>query len=423
VSTIAMPAAPGGVAVNSFRNCTFRTNPDYEFVLLEQLPAQEQTMLGDLGGDPDFCGLLRPRLAAGLTTKAVSREIAKLLDILNEPGPLPTFITNDPEFELVISRLVCDGILQIARGAGWICGPAVWPADHSADEKSGGLLAEMSIRALQHAELLECSDAVELSALLYRYNTLPLTPQWLRRIPDDAALEEYLQIQSGGASRRDLDQGWTRVFTGSEKPGSQSPWLAWNSRTILRSQTNRAGYKLYLSPLPAHLREAFRVWLPATAGAYHFKIGSNVRGLLRPDKMVAYFDDLLALQESAQRITSELKGCPAQGVPFTVELDCDELISWGSDPPLEEAVPIWLRRQSWRQWICNRMGSALAVAKREKATRKEGGREKDEREGVADMTAWRFSLERLRLEGVDIATWAPISTIWQSKPAAEVSIS
>jgi hypothetical protein len=406
VLTKAMPATPGSIAANSFRNCTFRANPDYEFVLLDQLPTEEQKMLSDLRGDPDFYGLLRPCLKAGLTTKAVSREVAHLVSILEVPGPLPTFVRSDPEAELTIIRLVCDEILQVASGTEWICGPAAWQPSYSVkDEKGGGLLVELSLQALRHAELLDCIDAEELSALLYRYNTLPLTPQWLRRIPDGTALEEYLQIEIGGGSRRDLDLGWTRVSAGSE-----SSWLAWNSRTTQRPQSNRAGYKLYLSPLPVHLREAFRAWLPAiaAAGAYHFKIGSSVRGLLRPDKAVAYFDDLADLKEAAVRITSQLLGCPAQGVPFTAELDCGSLISWGSDPPLEQAVPVWLRRQSWRQWICNRLGGALAVAKRQKA----------ERQDMEGMAACRFALERLRLEGVDVSTWAPIATGGRTKPMA-----
>ncbi len=267
-----------------------------------------------------------------------------------------------------------------------------------------GALADLSLQALRHAAALGAGNALELSGHLYRYNTLPLTPQWLRRIPDHNVVEEYLQIQAGGCNRRELDREWTRVPLAAE----QSAWLAWTSRTIsIPAKTTT--YKLYLSPLACRLREAFRVWLTAitAAGAFHFKMGSKVRGLLRPDKMVAYFGDRDALEEAARLIAKELSGCPAQGVPFTAELNCGALMSWGSDPPLEEAMPPWLRRQSWRQWVCNRLGAALAVAKHYESEA---------------MPSWQFALERLRLDGVDVGNWAPVSTDWQVEPLAEAAV-
>src|SRR5208283_3706997 len=242
----------------------------------------------------NFFGLIRPSSAAGLTAKAVCCETAALFKHLQVPGPLPNSMAGDPELEITISRLVCDGILQIAQGSDWICGPAALRTDSLPPlEGSGGILAGLSLQAIKHAGSLESADSSDLSERLYRYNALPLTPQWLRRIPDGAAVEELLQIQVGGGCRRDLDQDWTRVSPEAE----QGAWLAWNSRTISELPTDRVGYKLYLSPLPSHARVAFRAWLPAitTAGAYHFKIGSNVRGLLRSDKLVAYFGERPAL--------------------------------------------------------------------------------------------------------------------------------
>jgi len=379
---------------------TFRANPVYELVLLDQLPAPEQELLGALRDDPNFFGLIRPRSTTGLTTKAVCRETAELFTFLQMPGFLPTFAVDMPDSEITISRLVCDGVLQIAQGSEWICGPAACHAYNRAPtEETGRILAALSLQAIKHAASLEGADGADLSGRLYRYNTLPLTPQWLRRIPDGAALEEYLQIQVGGSCRKGIDQDWTR----STLTANQEVWLAWDSRTVPAQRIDAVGYKLYVSPLPAHLREVFRLSIPAitAARAHHFKIGSNVRGLLRPDKMVAYFHDRPALEEAASRIANELSGCPGQGVPFTAELSSGALLSWASDPPSETAVPVWLRTQSWRQWVCDRLGSALAVAKREKS---------------APMPAWSFALERLRLEGVDVTTWAPVSTSWQTKP-------
>lgn len=387
-----------------FSESTWRVNPEYELVRLEQLSAEHQQPLSALRQDPSFHGVLRSRSATGLSTKAVSRDTAALLDALTQPGRLPQNALSDSGAELAITQLLWDGILQIARGAEWICGPAVCSPAASLSTQPHGALADLSLQALQHAAALGAGNALELSAHLYRYNTVPLTPQWLRRIPDHNVVQEYLQIQAGGRNRRELDREWTHVPLTAE----QSAWLGWTSRTISISAKTTT-YKLYLSPLACRLREAFRVWLGAVtaAGAFHFKLGSNVRGLLRPDKMVAYFGDRSALEEAAELIAQELSGCPAQGVPFTAELNCGALMSWGSDPPTEEAVPPWLRRQSWRQWVCNRLGAALAVAKHYESDA---------------MLSWRFALERLRLDGVDVGNWAPESTDWQLEPLAEADV-
>jgi hypothetical protein len=308
-------------------------------------------------------------------------------------------VLSDPESELFVSRLVCDGILQVAQGSEWVFGPAACHAGECGKEENGGkVLSELSFKTIQHVAALETASPEELGSLLYRYNTLPLTAQWVRRIPSQNALEEYLQIHAGGSCRRNLDRNWTR----SSPTAGDNPWLAWSSHSS--PPKNSVGYKLYLSPLPAHLRDAFSVWVRAItkAGACHFKIGSNVRGMLRPDKMVAYFGDLSAVEEAAYLTAQELTGCPAQGVPFTAELDCGALLSWGCDPPVDEVAPVWLRRQSWRQWICSRLGSALAVARHEKS---------------AWAAASIFALQRLRLEGIDVMKWTPVSTPWRTHQA------
>jgi hypothetical protein len=406
VSTEIVAEKPAEVLAKHFWGSSFRANPEYEFVLLDRLPTHEQELLGALRGDANFFGLLRPRSATGLTTKAVCCETAMLFQFLQQPGLLPGSVRVGSESEGTIRRLVLDGILQIAHGSEWVCGPAACDADLPFSEENGRILARLSLQAIKHAACLERADSTDLSDQLYRFNTLPLTPQWLQRIPDGTALEEFLQIQVGGRCRSELDQDWTRVARHAER----DMWMAWDSRTIPAQRVGDVGYKLYLSPAPAHVKDALRILIPAitAAGAHHFKMGSNVRGLLRPDKMVAYFGEKAALEEAAYRIAKELSGCPSQGVPFTVELDSGALISWASDPPSETAAPVWLRKQSWRQWICNRLASALMIAKREKS---------------AAMPAWRFALERLRLEGVDVVTWAPASTPWQPNLTSKVALS
>lgn len=386
--------------VLSVNRATLRFNPEYELVRVERLSAEQRESLAGLQRDPSFYGIVRSRLAAGLSTKSVNCDTADLLLALREPQRLPDRVLADADAMRAVTQLVCDGILQIADESGWQCGPVACRFGPTSPEDQPGTLAALSLRALQHTALLGTGDTAEMSGHLYRYNSLPLTPEWLRRLPDSAAVQEYLRIQAGTRVRWELDCAWTRVQPGAE----QGAWMAWSSRAVPMPEDTTT-YKLYLSPRPAHLREAFRPFLDAitAAGAFHFKIGNDVRGLLRADKMVGYFGSRSAIEDAAQRISSALSGCPAQGVPFTSALDGGALLSWGSDPPPEEAVPVWLRRQSWRQWICNRLGAALAVAKHHASN---------------SVPAWRFALMRLELEGVDLTNWS----IQSSEPVAEAAV-
>jgi hypothetical protein len=124
------------------------------------------------------------------------------------------------------------------------------------------------------------------------------------------------------------------------------------------------------------------------ARAEQFKVGVGTAGLLRPDKIVAYFgtrDDLFA---AAPPIRRALGGVPAHGVPFSAEIADAGLLSWGIDP--RGASTVW--GASWRQWITTMLASALvgaaAASVEERCTRAQS---------------------RLRLEGVDPATFSPMA--------------
>jgi hypothetical protein len=368
-------------------------NPEYSILRLDELPAEQQELFSPLRNDPCFYGLICSRTGNGLHPIAISSDTARLIEGLATPAPLPREILADPETFNAVKRLLFDGVLQIARGAERISGPALCP-DRPVPKQPPGPLARLSFEAIEHAASLETTNGSELAVCLYRYNTLPVTPQWLHRLPGGAAaVEEYLQIAPGASQHKNLEQNWIRATP----PPDHTSWLMWSSRRNA-PRLGAAGYKLYLSPHPSYLRDAFHLWLLAITegGAYHFKVGGNVRGLLRPDKMVAYFSEHTSLLKAAKRMKNDLRGCPAHGVPFTAELDCGGLASWGSDPPFDETVPVCMQRQSWRQWICNRLGWALARAKRQPSC----------------IAPWRFALERLRLDGVDVESWTPTSTHW-----------
>jgi hypothetical protein len=48
-----------------------------------------------------------------------------------------------------------------------------------------------------------------------------------------------------------------------------------------------------------------------------FKVAPSIEGLVRPDKLIAYFRDHDDLTAVAGELAVGLRGMPAQGVPFT----------------------------------------------------------------------------------------------------------
>ena len=89
----------------------FRAGRDFELVVFDRLPPEEQAVLGEMCADSDFYGILRPHPGSGRTLKSVSRDIALLWLTLQSPGPIPFFVfTGDAEvavkalWELVLDR-------------------------------------------------------------------------------------------------------------------------------------------------------------------------------------------------------------------------------------------------------------------------------------------------------------------------------
>ncbi|MCH5373449.1 MAG: hypothetical protein JJ992_05700, partial [Planctomycetes bacterium] len=114
--------------------------------------------------------------------------------------------------------------------------------------------------------------------------------------------------------------------------------------------------KLYVSPRIEALAEAFpnvaHVFLQGDVRS--FKIGRGLEGLLRPDKIVAYFEEREHMTAVADALAAALMECPVQGVPFSAEIGGDGLLSWGIDPPAGNAAT------SWRAWVTKRLATSLA---------------------------------------------------------------
>jgi hypothetical protein len=371
----------------------FRAGGAFELVVFDRLPPGEQALLAELRGDPGFYGMLRPLPGRGLTFKAVDKDTALLWLTLREPGPLPFFaLDGEPgETAAAIEQLVLDGVLEIESDGGFLTGAAALGAlTAAAPEEPQGLLGRLAIAALRHGEAAGLDDPQRLAALLYGFNRAPLSPAWAARLPDAAAVLAFLGADAPG---RRLERDWDF--------GERENARGWIVFTHCSAGTARTGAtcKLYVSPRIESMPRAFAavVDLLAERGGGRFKVGSDAAGMLRPDKMVLYFDGREELLAAARRLEEALAGVPAQGVPFSAPIDAAGLLSWGMDPPVSERLLAWQEPESWRLWLARRLAASLVAA----------------RDGASPgLPAWRFALERLRREGVDVDRWTPSAALW-----------
>ncbi|MBI4538718.1 MAG: hypothetical protein HY704_04305 [Gemmatimonadetes bacterium] len=397
----------GSRELSPLEAANLRANPSYRFVAFDRLTAGQRQLLGDLCNDPDASGILLPRKRSGLTIKAISRPVAELVRALRRPTAFASLLPLVPASgrEQTLWTLVLDGILEAEREGAFVCGPAAYAlfAAHDPEPQPRTRIARLSLAALRYGEALEVESVYKLSARLYFYNRQPVTPAWLARLPDPETVARHLGADARGRIATALRRNWLRADRDPRRTG----WLEWAERQPRPTSEPPAraapAYKLYVSPDPAFVRDAFEAAAAGLCGLAHaFKVGKDAFGILRPDKIVAYFSRFDELREAADRIARRLHGCPAHGVPFTAEIEGDGLLSWGVDPPPSAQVLGWREGESWRLWVTNRLATALWSARTART------------EAVAP---WRFALLRLRLDGVDTDAWSAPLTHWHpSRP-------
>jgi hypothetical protein len=382
------------VVLNTILDCVFRPNAAYELVPFDRLTQDQQALLRELTNDPKFYGILLPRTPGACGIKSVCRDTAALLNTLLQPGMLPRDIQQSlgDRANEVVAKLVLDCVLEMEQAGRFVCGPEAYPlicASHP-DPEPQGVVASLSRSALEYGQALEIDDVSRLAARLYFYNRIPLTPYWTRRLSSEDAVLDFLGI-SASSNLEHILKNWMPI----ERRASSTGWLQWRSRRHRSAPPERQhGYKLYVSPQPDALPDAFRAVAELLDGSsvYSFKVGCDPIGLLRPDKLVLYFWDFEPLEQVARELAVRLSGCAAHGTPFTAAIDDTGLLSWGIDPLPEKGAPSWQGPESWRTWITNRLASFLVLA---------GNAPR------GPLQPWRFALERLRLENVDTVAWAP----------------
>jgi hypothetical protein len=346
-----------------------------------------------------MCGVLIPSIPS-LSFKAVNSDTLRLIESLIVPGPLPkdaakTFAKNGT----VLLRMVLDSILEVKTPNGFASGASL-----------GGLLklnkpqkvaqarsARLSIEALQYAQALECNYPPVLSARMYFYNRIPVSPRWTNRISSAADFAHFLGIEAGTEICHLLESKWIR-----RKPSPKNPrWFIWHSHKHMNEQV-RLPYKVYLSPMCEDLKDTLRITLPIITELEipAFKLGLGLHGILRPDKFVIYLSSYEKLKALVNTLLRVLRGIRAHSIPFTSVIDAEGLISWGMDPPRTHLLSTW-QGTSWRKWVTDHLAVALLMAKNESSG--------------TSMLPSEFALQRLRLEGVNTETWTPSNIPWMCK--------
>ena len=388
--------------LRNVEEATFRANPRYQLVLLDRLPIEQREALTGSRNDPGLYGVLQTKNSPGKVLKAICHDTALLFFSLQQSSRLPAYIRNKygDQCSMAVAELVLDEVLEIEHDGSFVSGAAACEALHAEWRTRVGhdAIARLSLDALRYAQALRVDDAASMSRRLYLYNSVPLSESWRRRFPRPESVAEYLGIEDRNHAL--LRRNWSMHARLNGQPPDRGAggWLMWSSLRQQPAARDGGGtYKLYISPRCEGLPEVFRATLEVLAmtSALAFKVGGNAHGLLRPDKLVAYFDSFEGLCEASSRLQRCLSGSPAHGVPFTAAITADGLLSWGADPSQGAGARIMPSQESWRLWVTNRLAVALLAAKR---TRAQG------------VEPWEFAVERLALHGVNTATWVPTNS-------------
>ncbi len=374
----------------------FRASSRYRLIPMARLPRRLLDELGEASANPDLYGVLVPRGSATAGYRTVTPTAARLLKALANPGPIPELILAQLGLRRneAISKLVLDGALELCVNGGYRSGPDALKhvVEMASRSRGEGRCGRLSVEALRYGQHLDISSPRELSRRLYRYNAIAVSPRLTRTLPDADSLRSSIQNRLLTCA---TGNGGSWIASPAE--GDESPWLRWVCKPCAPTAQPPADgyrYKLYISPMPKQLLEVFcRVaeLLPGSP-AVAMKIGLPAHGLLRPDKMVVYFDDPEDMRCTAEKLGNTLRGFPAHGVPFTADMGTGGIVSWGVDPPSDMQTVGWKGAESWRLWLTNRLADWMVQAAQS---------------GSRAVQPWRFALERLRLEGVDPHSFAP----------------
>jgi hypothetical protein len=328
---------------------------------------------------------------------------------LTNPGHLPHFA----EFRIgeggtAVKRLIVDGVLQVLHNGEFVSGPHFVEVLAKSGQDADSSTAEgnacqrrYSIAALQYGQRLVGLSEQDLALRLYCYGRQPISPKLRRWLPNREAVAEYLALVPPGLVQGLRQGGWAQVpdqhwyqwvAPQSLHEGQAEPPGAWQARPA-------PSYKLYVSPLLRQTDAALRHvvgTICSEPGPTGFKVGAELTGICRPDKLVVYFSSLEELHRVAEILRAQLADLDGCGVPFTAMITNDGMLSWGADPPVR-ATARGLRGTSWRMWLARRLAHYLLTCRSS---------------GVTSLEPWQFALNRLSLSGVNTTSWTPSVGAW-----------
>lgn len=390
------PRSPaGGARLAPLARATLRANPRVRFASASSLRRRGWRDEARPGGAPRFIGAVHAPGAPWLGVRAIDALAHHLFAALRVPSVLSPALRRrlGPRFAREIARLVLDGILEIetpdgfAHGADALRDVFARPLPKTVIEWDNARLSEA---ALAYGARLAVNDVRDLAERLYCYHRIPADARWRRTFASPELVERFLGVQSGSSVRTLLDRHWRKAAPSNR----DHHWSFWHSATRRAPRARGAAkYKVFVSPLPVYAPAALRIVIDVLSarGAPPFKFGVGTFGLLRPDKIVAYFADRRSALACASALFDALGGIPAHGVPFSAGVASSGIVSWGLDP---DAAPLPLADrggESWRTWITARAARALLIARHG--------------HGAVDIVS--FVRHRLWLDGIDVDRWTP----------------
>jgi hypothetical protein len=216
---------------------------------------------------------------------------------------------------------------------------------------------------------------------------------------DPATLASLLYRAGGCVPDGRLDPRWAgHVVTSAERPAraglaghTRTAGQHWHSWTATDADPATLVHKIYVSPVVRDVATTLGVILTHAPllGVPAWKVGADLAGLHRPDKIVLY----LASAERADRVAATLalalEGLGAQGVPFTGQVGSTGIVSRGRD----------VAGTSWRADVCRLVAESLCAGRAALGARARADEVADE------------ALALLGDRGLDVGTWHPAPEI------------
>jgi hypothetical protein len=215
-------------------------------------------------------------------------------------------------------------------------------------------LDRISAAALESAVLLPAgSDPSVVANHLYFHGRAPVTTWHEMRWSTDAlahalALDSIQQSVVGTYARH-----------GSLTPDAvDGRWITWSRGWDLSLPTP----KVYVSPTVDSIRAAVEVALDyvTSRDVVAMKVPSDAAGLLRPDKLIFYFEHSAAARGFANCVSDPLSKLSAHGVPFSQQVGPSSIVSIGVDPPASDFEPA----HSWRTWMTSVLARGISEWRR-----------------------------------------------------------